>query len=48
MATLDELLGEALIAREVERVQLASPTDRDVRDERRRLEGLAGGAARLT
>ena len=40
--------GEALIAREAERVQLASPTDRDVRDERRRLEGLAGGAARLT
>ncbi|MAQ18543.1 MAG: hypothetical protein CMN30_27565 [Sandaracinus sp.] len=48
VATLDELLGEALIAREAERVQLASPTDRDVRDERRRLEGLAGGAARLT
>ncbi len=48
VATLDELLGEALIAREAERVQLASPTERDVRDERRRLEGLAGGAARLT
>jgi hypothetical protein len=46
-ATLDELLGEALIAREAERVQLASPTERDLREERRRLEALAGGAARL-
>ena len=47
VATLDELLGEALIAREAERVQLATPTDADLRDERRRLEALAGGAERL-
>ncbi len=46
-ATLDELLGEALIAREAERVQLATPTERDLREERRRLEALAGGAGRL-
>jgi len=46
-ATLDELLGEALIAREAERVQLASPTDRDLREERRRLEALAGGEQRF-
>ena len=46
-ATLDELLGEALIAREAERVQLASPTERDVREELLRLEALAGGSERM-
>lgn len=42
-ATLDELIGEALIAREARRLQLPSPTQRQLRDERRRLEQLAGG-----
>lgn len=46
-ATLNELLGEALIAREADRVQLASPTERDLREERRRLDALAGGEARM-
>ncbi|HJL01425.1 MAG TPA: hypothetical protein RMH85_08670 [Polyangiaceae bacterium LLY-WYZ-15_(1-7)] len=46
-ATLGELVGEALIAREAQRVQVATPTEADVREERRRLEGLAGGADRL-
>ncbi len=46
-ATLDELIGEALIAREAERVQVASPTPNDIRRERRRLEQLAGGAESL-
>lgn len=43
-ATLDELIGEALIAREAERVQVATPTSADIRRERERLEQLAGGA----
>ncbi len=42
-ATLQELIGEALIAREAERVQLPSPTGRRLVAERRRLEALAGG-----
>ncbi len=46
-ATLDELIGEALIAREAERVQVASPTPNDIRREQRRLEQLAGGADSL-
>ncbi|MEM9071601.1 MAG: hypothetical protein AAGE52_24045 [Myxococcota bacterium] len=44
-ATLDELLGEALIAVEAERVQIASPSERDLRQARERLEALAGGPA---
>ena len=46
-ATLDELVGEALIAREAERVQIATPSSRDVSRERRRLEQMAGGRERL-
>ena len=45
--TLDELIGEILIAREAERVQVASPTEVDVGRERRRLADMAGGPARL-
>lgn len=46
-ATLDELVGEALIAREAERVQVATPTTADIRQERQRLEQLAGGSESL-
>ena len=46
-ATLDELLGEALIAGEAERVQLATPSERDLREERQRLRTLAGGEERF-
>lgn len=42
-ATLDELIGEALIAREARRVQLPAPSQSDLREERRRIEQLAGG-----
>ena len=45
-ATLDELVGEALISREGERVQLPEPSDNAVRREVRRLENLGGGAER--
>lgn len=46
-ATLDELVGQVLIAREAERVRVATPTDADVSREVRRLEEEAGGASRL-
>lgn len=46
-ATLDELIGEHLIAREARRVQVANPSSRDVARERARLEQIAGGAERL-
>ncbi|MEO0326045.1 MAG: hypothetical protein AAF447_24060 [Myxococcota bacterium] len=46
-ATLDELVGEVLIAREANRVRVAAPTPEDVTRERRRLVELAGGEARL-
>lgn len=46
-ATLDQIIGEALIAREAERVRVSSPNDADVERERQRLEDEAGGAARL-
>ncbi|MEM1416175.1 MAG: hypothetical protein AAGH15_14810 [Myxococcota bacterium] len=46
-ATLDELVGEVLIAREADRIQVASPAATDVARERRRLLRLAGGQARL-
>lgn len=45
-ATLDELVGETLIAREADRVQVATPTDADVRAERERLDGIGGGRDR--
>ena len=47
-ATLDELVGEVLIAREALRIQVAAPSPADVARERRRLVELAGGAARFT
>ena len=46
-ATLEEMIGETLIAREAERVQVASPAARDLVAERRRLAQQAGGEARL-
>jgi hypothetical protein len=46
-ATLDQLIGEALIAREAERVRVSSPGEADFARERRRLEEEAGSAARL-
>jgi len=46
-ATLDQLVGELLIAREAERVRVTAPTDAQVARERERLEQEAGGAARL-
>jgi hypothetical protein len=46
-ATLEELLGEALIAHEAERLSLETPSATALRAERRRFEQKAGGAARL-
>jgi hypothetical protein len=46
-AVLDEVVGQLLIAREAERVRVAEPTEAQIALERRRLEELAGGAARL-
>jgi len=48
MATLDELVGETLIAMEAARVQIGTPTERDVARERARLTTLAGGPMRLS
>lgn len=42
-ASLDELVGEALIAREARRVQVGVPSSQALRDERRALADLAGG-----
>ena len=42
-ASLDELVGEALIAREARRVQVGRPSSAALREERRALEDLAGG-----
>lgn len=47
-ATLNELVGEALISREGERVQLPEPSENAVRREVRRLENLGGGAERTS
>lgn len=46
-ASLDELVGEALIAREADRLRAARPDDAAVARERARLEERAGGATRL-
>ncbi len=43
----DELVGEALIAREAQRVQVATPTNADIGRERVRIEESVGGASRL-
>jgi hypothetical protein len=45
-ATLDELIGEALIAREAARVQIAPPSAADIKREKQRLVLMAGGVAR--
>lgn len=47
-SVLDELIGEALIAREAERVRLASPSTADVEREARAIAALAGGSDRLS
>ncbi|MFW6197440.1 MAG: hypothetical protein ACOC5B_01115 [Myxococcota bacterium] len=46
-ATLDEIVGEALIAREAARVRVAEPSAEEVAEEMTRLERRAGGADRL-
>jgi hypothetical protein len=46
-ATLDELIGETLVAREAERVRIRAPSDADVARERDRLVEEAGGEARV-
>lgn len=46
-ATLEELVGEALIAREAERLRIATPTARDYEEARAGLEQIAGGATSL-
>jgi hypothetical protein len=46
-ATLSELIGEVLIAREAERVQIASPAAADVQREKQRLIVSAGGLAHV-
>ncbi len=45
--TLDALLGEALIAREAERVRVVLPTRAEVAAERAEIARTVGGAARL-
>ncbi|MCA9574980.1 MAG: hypothetical protein R3B40_02810 [Polyangiales bacterium] len=47
VATLDELVGETLIAMEAARVQIGAPTERDIARERARLTTLSGGPQRL-
>ncbi|HEX4353876.1 MAG TPA: hypothetical protein VHZ95_13200, partial [Polyangiales bacterium] len=42
-ATLDELLGEQLIATEAERVEIAKPSPNEIARERRNIEHEAGG-----
>lgn len=46
-ATLSELIGEALIAREAERVQIALPTSAEIQREKQRLVLMIGGRERL-
>ncbi len=46
-ATLNEIIGELLIAREARRVQAAAPAAADVVRERKRLALSAGGQARM-
>jgi len=47
-ATLDELVGELLIAREAARVRIRPPLPAEVQREREHIESEAGGAERLT
>jgi hypothetical protein len=46
-ATLNEIVGEHLIAREAARLRIAKPTAAKVAEERRRIEQIAGGRDRL-
>ncbi len=46
-ATLDEILGEILIAREASRLHAAEPSDEDVRVQRARLAATLGGEAAM-
>jgi hypothetical protein len=47
-ATLEELIGEALVAREAERVRVRPPSEADVARERERIVEEAGGEARVS
>ena len=47
-ASLSEIIGELLIAREARRVQVGRPSMADLLRERRRLERAAGGRQRLS
>ncbi len=46
-ASLEELVGEALLAREARRVQVGAPSTRALREERAALADLAGGVEAL-
>lgn len=46
-ATLQQMIGEVLIAREAQRVRVASPSAAEVARELQRLQHAAGGAERL-
>lgn len=46
-ATLDEIIGEILIAREAGRLRASEPTDADIRTQRDRLVATLGGDAPL-
>ena len=46
-ATLDEIVGQVLIAREAERVRVSPPTAADVAHQESQLADLAGGATRF-
>jgi hypothetical protein len=47
-ATLEQIIGEMLIAREAERVRVEPPDESDLAVERARIEQEAGGAAALS
>lgn len=47
-ASLRELIGERLIAREAERVQITRPTAASLAEERQRMLAAAGGVERVT
>ena len=47
-ATLDEIIGEILIAREAERLRASEPSEADVRAQRQRLVAALGGEGALS
>jgi hypothetical protein len=47
-ATLDEIIGEILIAREADRLRASEPSEADVRAQRQRLVATLGGEEALT